>query len=290
MRNDKLVTDEKGLMQSTSDRALSVLVQLVVCPDCQHDLVHDGVALICPSCSQTYPIVDGIPLLARKGSSEIWGVASDGQTSTAYQEHFLDSSIGDRYQHKYERHWSKRWATRREIARIRTLLASQPRSRQLLDIPSGGGRVSGPLVNATDLLLQADLSLSQVRTARQRMESRGNTAWFTASAFLIPLRDGSVDGILCNRLTHHLPSAAEQERLVGELLRVAKRFVILSYYDHNSFKSLRRRMRGNYPGHTMTCYDLRDRAERHGAFVRMDVPLWFFGSRLRYALLQKKAT
>jgi len=122
-----------------------------------------------------------------------------------------------------------------------------------------------------------DLSLSQVREARQKMGSQKNIAWFTASAFLIPLRNGSLDGILCNRLTHHLPSAAEQERLIAELLRVSRRFVILSYYDHGSFKSLGRRLRGKQPGHTTKREDLRARAQRHGAFVKIDVPLWFGG-------------
>jgi SAM-dependent methyltransferase len=287
LRSDRPAADETALTQSTFGRALSALLPLLICPECRGDLARQGASLTCVTCSRTYGIVDEIPLLAQTGSSELWGVASDGQSSTAYQEHFLKTDIGETYQRKYERGWSKRCATRREISRIETLLASQPRSSRFLDIPCGGGRVSRPLVNATDLLLQADLSLSQVAMARRRMGAHGNTAWFTASAFLIPLRDGSVDATLCNRLTHHLPLVAEQERLIGELLRVSRHFVILSYYDHGSFKSLGRRLRGKYPGHTMKRDDLRARVERYGAFVKVDIPLWFGRSRLRYALLQK---
>lgn len=45
-----------------------------------------------------------------------------------------------------------------------------------------------------------------------------------------PLRDGSVDGTVCVRLSHRLPTAAERERLLTELLRVSRRFVIMKMY------------------------------------------------------------
>lgn len=286
LNSDKPVADETKITQCTLDTPLASLLPLLACPECRGDLARQGAGLTCQMCSRSYEVADGIPLLAQAGSSELWGVESDSQSSTAYQEQFLDVSIGERYQQRYERRWTKRCVTRREISRIEQLLVSQPRCHRLLDIPCGGGRVSGPLAKATDLLLQADLSLSQVLTARQTMGSQGNFAWFTASAFLIPLKQGTVDGILCNRLTHHL-SGVEQERLIGELLRVSKRFVILSYYDHDSFKSRGRRLRGKNPGHTLRRSDLDTMAKRHGASVAMDVPLWFEGSRLRYALLLK---
>jgi len=122
--------------------------------------------------------------------------------------------------------------------------------------------------------------------ARQTMGSGGDFAWLTASAFLIPLKEGVVDGILCNRLAHHL-AGVEQERLIGELLRVSKRFVILSYYDYDSFKSRGRRLRGKNPGYTLRRSDLDAMAKRHGASIEMDLPLWVKGSRLRFALLLK---
>ncbi|MGE5296714.1 MAG: class I SAM-dependent methyltransferase, partial [Solirubrobacterales bacterium] len=193
---------------------------------------------------------------------------------------------GPRYRQRYEKRWFKRLTTRREVRRVEHLLASEPRCRRLLDLPCGGGRVSAPFAAATDLLLQADLSLSQVLMARRILGSRGGILWFTASAFTIPLKDGAVDGAVCNRLTHHL-SPVEQERVIHELLRVSARFVILSYYDHDSFRSLGRRIRGKNPGHTIRREDLRTWARHGGASVQADVPLWFAGSRLRYAVLRK---
>ncbi|HNS21975.1 MAG TPA: methyltransferase domain-containing protein [Sedimentisphaerales bacterium] len=274
-------------MPDRSNDVLDSLLGLLACPDCRGDLGREGAGLICRSCSRTYEVRDGIPLLARCGSSEQWGVPPEGPTSVDYQKQFLQSNIGELYQRRYERRWSKRWVTGREIGRIRHLLASQPRCRRLLDLPCGGGRVSDPIAAATDLLLQADLSLGQVLTARETMGPQGHAAWFTASAFMIPLKDGAVDGAVCNRLTHHLPSAVEVERLVGELLRVSTGFVILSYCDHGSVRSLGRRLRGKSPGKTLRRDDLRALAQRYGASVGLDIPFWGPGSRLRYVLLRK---
>jgi len=63
---------------------------LVICPNAG-DLVLQGAGLMCLNCLRAYEIVDGIPLLAETGSSELWGIVSEGQNSTAYQEHFLNS-------------------------------------------------------------------------------------------------------------------------------------------------------------------------------------------------------
>jgi SAM-dependent methyltransferase len=277
------------MTECVNDHVPDFAIGLLACPECRGDLAREGRGLLCRGCSRCYEQHDGIPLLARSGSSEQWAGPSDGSTSVAYQQRFQESNIGERYQRRYQRRWSKRCTTRREIRRIERLLASQPRCRRLLDLPCGGGRVSGPLALAADLLLQADLSIGQVLMARKTMNTQGHVTWFTASAFMIPLKDGAVDATVCNRLMHHLPFAAEVERLIGELLRVSAQFVILSYYDHNSLKSLGRRLRGRHPGHTLRRADLRALADRHGAVVQIDVPFCCPGSRLRYALLRKRA-
>ena len=272
---------------SEHDAILGPILALLACPGCRGDLALQGARLRCQKCSHEYEIQKGIPLLARLGSNEQWNVAIDALTSVDYQEEFQRPNIGQRYRQRYEKRWWKRRTTQREIQRIGQLLSSQSRCSRLLDIPCGGGRVSVPLAAATDLLLQADISLGQVLMARQVMALEGKIAWFTASAFTIPLKDGAVDGAVCNRLTHHLPCEAEVERLIQELVRVSTKFIILSYYDHNSLKSLSRRLRGKYPGHTLRRKDVQTLAERHGTRVQIDVPLWYRGSRLRYALLQK---
>ncbi|HSV99532.1 MAG TPA: class I SAM-dependent methyltransferase [Sedimentisphaerales bacterium] len=265
---------------------LDFATMVLACPHCQGDLAREASGLRCSKCSRPYEVHEDIPLLAPSETNQPWVAEAGDPNSAAYQKHFQESDVGPRYRQRYEKRWFKRVTTRREIRQVERLLASEPRCRRLLDIPCGGGRVSAPFAAAADLLLQADLSSSQVLMARRTLGSRGNVLWFTASVFAIPLRDGTVEGAVCNRLTHHL-SPVEQERVVHELLRVSTRFVILSYYDHESFRSLGRRIRGRHPGHTIRRKDLQAWARRSGAFVDADVPLWFAGSRLRYAVLRK---
>jgi SAM-dependent methyltransferase len=284
-----MVTDDMPMTKNSDVNVIDPILPLMACPKCRAELARKGTGLACRSCASEYEIQKGIPLLAQVGSSEQWGVAPEGSTSVGYQQQFQKENIGQRYRERYQQKWYKRRVTDREIKRLGQLLASQERCHRMLDLPCGGGRVSGPLAEATDCLLQADIGISQIRMAQQVMGSAGNVVWLAASAFAIPLKDGAVDGTVCNRLTHHLPPA-EQERVIGELLRVSTRFVILSYYDHNSFKSLGRRLRGNPPGHTLARGDLRTLVARHGAEVRMDLPLWYAGSRIRYALIRKRST
>lgn len=62
---------------------------------------------------------------------------------------------------------SKRWITRREYALLRRLLASQPHCTTLLDLPSGGGRLSRQIAEYTDLLIEADIALGQVQYGKE---------------------------------------------------------------------------------------------------------------------------
>lgn len=263
---------------------LSKILPQLICPECREDLGFLEKGLTCQGCSKTYEIADGIPLLGQVASTK----DRAAETSVDYQTKFQASNIGERYQQRYRDSWHKEFATKREIKCLTELLSSQSRCGRLLDMPCGGGRVSGPMANSTDFLIQADIGLSQVKTARELMGSGIDAVWLTASVFAIPLKDNSVDATVCNRLAHHLPSGPEQEQLIKELLRVSSRFVILSYYDEHSVKSMSRRLRGKKPGHTMARKTLRQLAERYNASVAKDIPLLCPGSRLRYALLKKK--
>ena len=103
--------------------------------------------------------------------------------------------------------------------------------------PAGADALSLPLARHTDLLLEADIGLGQVRYAREHGRVPTQQIWMTASGFEIPLRDAAVDGTVCVRLNHHLPAAAERDRLVRELLRVSRR---LRNHDILRFRLARR--------------------------------------------------
>ena len=268
------------------------LLPLLACPDCRKALELDGGVFRCAADRAEYPVAEGIPMFARFGSAEQWSGAKPAETSESYQQNYQKIKEAAKYNEMYSRRWSKRWITRREYALLRSLLASQPRCATLLDLPSGGGRLSPQLAPFTDLLIEADIALGQVQYGREFGRTNTAQVWMTASGFHIPFQDASLDGIVCVRLNHHLPTAEERERLVRELLRVAKKFVIMTFFDYHSLKNLGRRLRRpldkKAPKMTMTVDRVRELAQEGGADLVAWPALARLGSGHRYALMVKR--
>ena len=269
---------------------LAAMEPYLVCPSCRTPLERRGDELAGTSCRHRYPVRDGVARLAVFGGSETWGDAAPS-SSRAYQDNYQKVGDAAGYNHGYRDKTLKRLSTRRELDLLRTLLGTQGRARRLLNLPSGGGRVSGPLAESTDLLIEADIALGQV------LYGAAHRAWttpdfrMTASAFYVPLADRAVDGVVCIRLCHHLPTQAERQRLLTELLRVADRFVIMTFFDFNSVKNVLRRIRPfdrKPPKHTMRIDEVAGLAAARGFVLRRCPYLSFFGSGHRYALLVRE--
>jgi SAM-dependent methyltransferase/uncharacterized protein YbaR (Trm112 family) len=267
------------------------IADLLACPACGGVLRIGADKVTCGGCSASYPRVDGVPMLARQGSSETWGARPDGETSVAYQRQYTEVTNAAQYNADYREHFTKRMSTRREFRLLRRLLGSQGRSRTILDLPCGGGRLSAEIAKHTDLIVEADIAAGQVLHGLRTSRLEVPQVWLTASAFHIPLKDASVDGAVCPRLCHHLPDPAERERLFSELLRVTRRFLVITFFDYHSLKNTLRRIRrpfdGQPPKITMTCTEVAKVAAAHGATLVTAPQLSWLGSGHRYALLVK---
>lgn len=270
---------------------MSGVQDLLACPKCRTGLALQTQGLRCQTCNHTFPIQNGIAMLAHLAEPEPETPSQPGPTRTSYQQEYQQVDAATEYNTKYQRERLKRWSTRREFQLLERLLASQPRSRTLLELPCGGGRLSAAMSPHTDLMIEADVALGQLQYGRAHSRIEAPQVWLTASALRIPFRDASVDGVVCIRLCHHLPHPAERERLVEELLRVARRFVILTFFDFHSLKNLLRRMRRPFdrkrPKYTMTRAEVGELAARHGARLAACPALSWIGSGHRYALLVK---
>jgi SAM-dependent methyltransferase len=264
------------------------------CPRCAADLSVGDEQVACES-GHTFPVRDGVPLLAILGTAETWADGAPSQTSADYQREYQEVRKATQYNEAYRDRRAKRWSTEREYQLLEDHLRSRPRSAVLLDIPSGGGRLSGALSRHTDLLVEADIGLGQVLYGRERAlrtVPAGRRIWLTASAFHIPFKDRSVCGVVCCRLSHHLPTAEERERLVAELLRVARDFVILTFFDYHSIKNYIRRARRPFnhlpPKMTMTVDRVAELARSGGAELVAWPALSHLFSGHRYALMVKR--
>jgi SAM-dependent methyltransferase len=269
---------------------LSTIAGLLACPWCGGGLSVGSAELTCQACARVYPIRQGIALLARIGTPDERHTQKTGPpaaSSLSYQQQYEDVAEATKYNEGYKK-LSKMINTTREHSVLNRLLKAQPRSATLLDLPAGGGRLSPALEQHTDLLIEADAALGQLLYGAADPALKKTAARMTASAFHIPLRSGAVDATVCCRLSHHLPTAAERERLVAELLRVSKRFVIMTFFDHDSHKNRRRLALGKPSKLTMTVSQVAELANRGGAELVAQPAMFPFFSGHRYAVMVKR--
>lgn len=272
---------------------LSQIADRLRCPQCAGPVEIGPDRVVCSGCRAQFPVRDGVPLLARLGTAENWDRDSEtGEDSSQYQQSYQEIANAAKYNEMYKGKISKRWSTAREFRILRRLLSSREHSGLLLDLPCGGGRLSPQIAPFTDLLVEADIAEGQVLYGKRTMRSETPQLWMTASAFHIPFKDASFDGVVCCRLCHHLPTAVERERLITELLRVSKGFVVMTFFDHHSIKNTLRRLRRPLdhkpPKMTMTIARVRQLARENGANLVEYPMISPTSSGHRYALMVKE--
>jgi len=232
-------------------------------------------------------VVDGVPFLILSESE----AGGESGASVEYRQRYRDAAAAREYNVAYEEAAGKRWSTRREGRLLESLLSRAGRAAVLLDLPCGGGRLSRFLEGHAELLVEADVARGQLAYAMHHRTYRRAPAWLGASALHIPLRTGAVDGVVCCRLSHHLPTGGERERLLAELLRVGRRFVIVTFFDFHSLKNALRRLRRPFnhkPAKSaMRVAEVAAIARRYGARLVACPPLFRLSSGHRYALLEK---
>lgn len=154
------------------------------------------------------------------------------------RERWLDGAAGSRYV-------GPRWRTPRAalrdpaiVERILERHGVRPALRPVLDAPCGTGRLRGVLERRGMRYVGVDVSASMLREAR-----RGDASGLClALVDRLPFKDDSFDVVLCCRLLHHLHDPEESEAVIRELVRVAHRMVIASFWDAASLHAWRARM------------------------------------------------
>lgn len=125
--------------------------------------------------------------------------------------------------------------TRSAIRAFRSVLPHVPRASVLLDVGTGFGDIPA---RATAEARRAGVALSTIgldavetlfRTARARL-----SAAVVADAMRLPLENDSVEIVICSQLLHHF-DAADARRMIAELHRVARGWVIISDLERSWF-------------------------------------------------------
>jgi hypothetical protein len=117
-----------------------------------------------------------------------------------------------------------------ELPRVRRVLGilrgMQPEN--LLDIGSGRGVFLWPLLDAFPALPVTTVDVLGYRVSDMRAVREGGIARLTpfhADATALPFEDGAFDGVTLLEVLEHI---ADTERVLAEVCRVARRFVLLS--------------------------------------------------------------
>ena len=93
----------------------------------------------------------------------------------------------------------------------------------VLEIGCGAGRMTRRLAQLAGCVIAADVSGEMLERARANLEGRGAVRYLELDGDgALPLKTASVDAVFSYITMQHVPTAAAQERYVGEAVRVLR--------------------------------------------------------------------
>ena len=130
----------------------------------------------------------------------------------------------------------------RKWAAIRKALGLTTGVRTILDLPCGTGRFTGALAREGFEVVGSDISLEMLKKAaslenpeKADGKQRAVAGYVQANAEALPLRNDSLDCVVCIRFMMHV-DAATRVRMLREFHRVSRRWVIVDYRHKYTFR------------------------------------------------------
>jgi ubiquinone/menaquinone biosynthesis C-methylase UbiE len=135
---------------------------------------------------------------------------------------------------------------RRDAREWKTILRAMEHTEGVhttLDVPCGTGRLTGRLAAQGYRVVGSDLSLEMMGVARSKTEPDGDaTSFVQADAEALPFRDGALDCVISIRFLFHADPGSRL-RILRELKRVSRRWLVLDYRHRYSVRFLVWRIR-----------------------------------------------
>lgn len=170
----------------------------------------------------------------------------------SYRRRFQNATGAQGYADRFERS-THRHIAGREVRAVTRILSRLQGVGSILDMPSGAGRFLPCLLQPGRTVIEMDVAREMVALSRHRNAAPPSAHWVQGDAFRLPLPDGAVDVIFCNRLLHHFRDADNRARLLKELHRVSRRYLVVSFFDYHRFGPVRvwlKRLRGRRPDYS----------------------------------------
>jgi len=139
----------------------------------------------------------------------------------------------------------KNWNTKRVISK---LIRFTGKKGLALDIPCGTGRLSHLIIQNGYKWIGADISLEMMMESRKRMNGLEGSFWnIRLEAETMALKDSSIDCVFSIRFIYHIP-VEMRYRMLKEMRRVTKKWLIIDYNYPNRFKEMARRIGSLFRG------------------------------------------
>jgi len=133
----------------------------------------------------------------------------------------------------------KNWNTQRVISKLTSFTG---RKGLALDIPCGTGRLSNLILRNGYRWIGSDISLEMMMESRKRMKGFEDSFWnIRLDAEMMPFKDDSMDCIFSIRFIYHIPGEIRY-KMLKEMNRVTKKWLIIDYNYPNRFKHIARRI------------------------------------------------
>lgn len=130
----------------------------------------------------------------------------------------------------------------RKWAAIKKALSMTQGVRVILDLPCGTGRFTGALAREGYEIVGSDISMEMLQKAASVTSSKDGgpqepnvRGYLQANGEKLPLRDGSLDCVVCIRFMMHVDPAT-RVRILREFNRVSRRWVIVDYRHKYTFR------------------------------------------------------
>jgi ubiquinone/menaquinone biosynthesis C-methylase UbiE len=113
----------------------------------------------------------------------------------------------------------------------------------ILDAPCGSGRFTSIFLPA-EKIEGVDFCENMLKTAATSAGDAGNISFQQGDVGDLQFDDETFDGAFCMRLFHHIEKEEDIARLLGELHRVTKSYVAVSFYRTDCLRYWRKKIRG----------------------------------------------
>jgi len=130
-----------------------------------------------------------------------------------------------------------------EMRLVKKAFAEIPKAHHVLDMPCGGGFVTLHLARKGYWMSAADLSEPMLEVARNYFaDNKLECALEQQDVRRLTYADKTFDTVFCFRYFSHLPTPLARQRVVSEMCRVAKKYVVISYMSAASVTNVKRRL------------------------------------------------